>query len=262
MRFIQHQIQPFSLTILFHLCLCSTGGLLGCTISTEHVLETDPFDTSRRALAQRVFRRTLVNLRARINSSPQDDKTLRNLFTELKHLQRTQSDAGSIHLNQQIEELVVIAQQRLGPNHRPKAQQRDVRPPSFHMPIVQGRISSTFGMRQDPFDSAKVVFHNGVDFVAEPGTPVLASADGRIIQAGFRTDGCGLAVSILHADDFVSDYCHLSRINVEMLSAVQKGMEVGRVGSTGRASGPHLHWVIWHRGVAVDPILMADGKVQ
>mgnify|MGYP001307074716 CR=1 FL=1 len=246
--------------VIVYGCLWLLSVLPGCTQSAQHVYETDPFETSRRALAQRVLRHTLDHLKIRIQSAPKNDSDLSSLLAELKDLQRAQSDAGSIRLNQQIEKLVLIAQERLGLDEAQGPEKSNRTPPSFSTPIDQGRISSAFGMRQDPFNTGKVIFHNGVDFAAERGTPVVASADGHVIQAGFRGDGCGLTVSILHEGDFVSDYCHLSRIHVVMMSRVRKGMMIGRVGSTGRASGPHLHWVIWHHGVAVDPIRLAGQR--
>ena len=236
--------------------------MLCCTSQTNQIQETDPFDTSRRALAQRAFRSSLTNLRSRIQSPQTGKRELRKHLAELLQLQRAKSDAGSLELFQQIRELVYTAELRLGQNETSAQTKSSEIQPSFCTPIKQPTISSSFGMREDPFGSARLVFHNGVDFVAARGTPVRASAHGHVIFTGFRDDGCGLAVSILHDGDFVSDYCHLSSINVVMLARVQQGATIGRVGSTGRTNGPHLHWGIWHRGVALDPMRITGGGAQ
>lgn len=93
----------------------------------------------------------------------------------------------------------------------------------------------------------------GVDLPARAGTPVGASADGRVIYAG-GASGYGLMVVIEHAGGLQTRYAHLSRIGVAIGQQVARGNTIGLVGSTGDATGPHLHYEVRVGGVAVDPM--------
>jgi peptidoglycan hydrolase-like protein with peptidoglycan-binding domain len=97
-------------------------------------------------------------------------------------------------------------------------------------------------------------FHAGVDLVAPAGTPVGAAAPGRVVWAGYRRGGFGLLVTIAHGDGVRTMYAHLSRVDVRLAQRVQAGARVGRVGATGEATGPHLHFEVRLRSAAVDPL--------
>lgn len=112
-------------------------------------------------------------------------------------------------------------------------------------------ISSPYGLRPNPFGSGHE-FHNGIDFVVDPGTPVLATGPGRVEAAGH--DGAnGNRVVIDHGFGYRSVYAHLSRINVTEGAAVARGEVIGLSGNSGRSSGPHLHYTLYYRGQTVDP---------
>jgi murein DD-endopeptidase MepM/ murein hydrolase activator NlpD len=97
--------------------------------------------------------------------------------------------------------------------------------------------------------------HGGSDYSAEGGTPVLAAADGEVAMVADQFFG-GNSVFVDHGDGLISMYMHLSRVDVAEGQAVRRGERVGAVGSTGRATGPHLHFgVRWH-GARVDPDLL------
>jgi peptidoglycan hydrolase-like protein with peptidoglycan-binding domain len=98
-------------------------------------------------------------------------------------------------------------------------------------------------------------FHAGVDLPAGAGTPVAAAAAGRVVWAGYRRGGWGLLVTIAHRDGLRTMYAHLSHVDVRLGQRVQAGSRVGRVGATGEATGPHLHFEVRLRGAAVDPLL-------
>jgi hypothetical protein len=96
-------------------------------------------------------------------------------------------------------------------------------------------------------------FHAGIDLVAPQGTPVAAAASGRVVFARFAFGGWGNLVIVAHADGVKTMYAHLSTITVHRKDLVSAGSRLGTVGSTGDATGPHLHFEVRLRGAAVDP---------
>jgi peptidoglycan hydrolase-like protein with peptidoglycan-binding domain len=97
-------------------------------------------------------------------------------------------------------------------------------------------------------------FHAGIDLLAGTGTPVAAAAAGRVTYAGRLRGGWGLLVTIAHADGVRTLYAHLSRIDVSVGERVEAGWLIGRIGATGDATGPHLHFEVRLGGAAVDPL--------
>uniref|UniRef100_A0A7C2FTI0 M23 family peptidase n=1 Tax=Thermus islandicus TaxID=540988 RepID=A0A7C2FTI0_9DEIN len=114
-----------------------------------------------------------------------------------------------------------------------------------------GGITSGFGPRPNPFGPGWEV-HDGVDFAAPYGAPVYATGSGVVAQTGWMGP-YGLAVLLDHAGGYRSLYGHLSRLGVRPGERVERGQVLGYVGSTGRSTGPHLHYGIYRGGVAVDP---------
>jgi murein DD-endopeptidase MepM/ murein hydrolase activator NlpD len=112
-------------------------------------------------------------------------------------------------------------------------------------------ISSGFGMRLDPFIRAPAM-HTGMDFRADTGDPARATADGTVTVAGWQ-GGYGKMVEIDHGNGLATRYGHLSEIAVKVGQRVRVGHVVGKVGSTGRSTGPHLHYETRINGDAVDP---------
>mgnify|MGYP000267046133 CR=1 FL=1 len=112
-------------------------------------------------------------------------------------------------------------------------------------------IGSGFGFRIDPFNG-RTALHTGLDFAAPVGTPIRAAAGGRVIEA--QHDGAyGLALKIDHGQGLVTRYAHSSEILVRPGELVRRGQTVARVGSTGRSTGPHLHFEVLLEGVQQDP---------
>jgi hypothetical protein len=112
--------------------------------------------------------------------------------------------------------------------------------------------TSTFGIRNDPIEGDKRR-HKGLDLKAKHGDPVYAAAGGRIIFAGV-SGGYGNLVQIRHNSTYISFYGHLSKILVHQGQKVRRGTLIGRVGATGRVTGPHLHFEIRKNGKVVDPL--------
>jgi murein DD-endopeptidase MepM/ murein hydrolase activator NlpD len=113
------------------------------------------------------------------------------------------------------------------------------------------RLSSGFGPRLDPF-TKRWAFHAGLDFSGEYGIPVLATSPGIVVQAEKRGP-YGNMVEIEHDSGFRTRYGHLKSISVVVGDNVEFQQEVGKVGSTGRSTGPHLHYEIWYEGKVRDP---------
>jgi murein DD-endopeptidase MepM/ murein hydrolase activator NlpD len=112
-------------------------------------------------------------------------------------------------------------------------------------------LSSGFGVRTDPF-LGRPAMHTGLDFRASTGDPVRATANGRVVSAGWA-GGYGRMVEIDHGNGLSTRYGHMSRINVKVGQQIHIGQIVGEVGSTGRSTGPHLHYETRIDGEAVDP---------
>ncbi|MES2330953.1 MAG: M23 family metallopeptidase [Bacteroidota bacterium] len=115
------------------------------------------------------------------------------------------------------------------------------------------RISSGFGYRMDPV--LKIVkAHMGLDFTAPIGTPIYATAEGRVKDAGFSTGGFGNHVVISHGNGYETTYGHMVRVKARVGDLVKRGEVIGYVGTSGKSTGPHCHYEVHLNGRALDPI--------
>ncbi len=119
-------------------------------------------------------------------------------------------------------------------------------------PLKGGYISSKFGMRIDPF-TGKKIFHNGVDIASKRGTPINAVGSGIVIFSGTKS-GYGKVVKVQHGNGFVTIYAHNHELMVKFGDYVTKGQKIATVGSTGRSTGPHLHFEVQLDGKTVNPV--------
>lgn len=128
------------------------------------------------------------------------------------------------------------------------------------MPLVGSVLTSLYGMRSHPVLGG-LRKHTGIDLAAPTGTPVYATADGVVSRADWYSS-YGLYISLEHGASLQTRYAHLSRLAVASGDVVKKGDLIGYVGSTGRSTGPHLHYEVRVDGVAVNPIpyMMADER--
>ena len=127
---------------------------------------------------------------------------------------------------------------------------------------VRGVASSGFGWRDDPIRHRRRRFHRGTDFRAPHGTPVYAAGDGEVVFA-CRRRGYGRSIDVRHGGGLLTRYAHLSRVEVDRGQSVPANTVIGRVGSTGRSTGPHLHFEVRVLGHAVDPDLAVRiGELQ
>lgn len=124
-----------------------------------------------------------------------------------------------------------------------------------HTPLgmpYHGRITSTFGHRENPFGGSNVETHKGLDISGPLGSPVKAMAVGKVEFAGKR-GGFGNCIMLKHANGFETLYGHLSKILVGVGENVKIGQTIGNIGSTGRSTGPHLHYEIHKNGKQINP---------
>jgi murein DD-endopeptidase MepM/ murein hydrolase activator NlpD len=119
------------------------------------------------------------------------------------------------------------------------------------MPAAVMLMSSGFGYRADPFTGGGAM-HNGLDFKGPIGTPILAAAEGKVTFAGVHS-GYGNCIEITHANGLVTRYAHLSGFNVSLGQKVARGIQIARMGSTGRSTGSHLHFEVRLNGQAINP---------
>ena len=127
------------------------------------------------------------------------------------------------------------------------------------MPVNGVKLTSDFGTRWHPVLGGRRQ-HKGVDLAAPAGTPIYASADGVVGRADWYS-GYGLYVALEHGGDIQTRYGHMSRLNVAAGQTVRKGDVIGYVGSTGRSTGPHLHYEVRIAGEAVNPVPYLQGGV-
>lgn len=118
-------------------------------------------------------------------------------------------------------------------------------------PVAKGWIASRYGVRVDPFTGRRA-HHEGLDFVGRPGAAVIAVAAGVVVRSGAER-GYGQTVDIAHADGLVTRYAHNQQNLVAVGDTVAKGQVIARLGSTGRSTGPHVHFEVYKNGRVIDP---------
>ncbi len=119
-------------------------------------------------------------------------------------------------------------------------------------PVIHGWISSYFGKRRSPF-SGKSEMHRGVDFAGKTGSDVVAVAGGIVSQAS-KNGGYGYMVEIDHGNDYVTRYGHNKMLLVQAGEAIKRGQVIAKLGSTGRSTGPHVHFEVIKDGARIDPM--------
>ncbi|MDR2803283.1 MAG: M23 family metallopeptidase [Treponema sp.] len=131
-------------------------------------------------------------------------------------------------------------------------------PGVFRFPLQKFTLTSSFGPRVSPISGRRSV-HSGLDFAAPSGTEVYAARDGVVIEAS-ENSVYGKYIIIQHDDGWTSLYGHLSYINVDLRTHVKTGIFIGKVGSTGLSTGPHLHFELRQNGKAQDPVRLLGGR--
>jgi murein DD-endopeptidase MepM/ murein hydrolase activator NlpD len=204
----------------------------------------DASDASR-ALEATLLRQLLASSGAFKGSEAAGEQMHAEMFMEA--LADAVSQSGGLGLAKVLEG-------SLGDTEKTSDAPTDGNPPtSAHpaSPKTPGSVSSGFGMRVHPLDGVQK-FHTGIDLRGGEGTPILAAQDGVVKSAGTR-GGYGNAVEIDHGNGVTTLYGHAQELEVKPGEHVHKGQEIGEVGMTGRATGPHLHFEVRVEGKPVDP---------
>jgi murein DD-endopeptidase MepM/ murein hydrolase activator NlpD len=176
------------------------------------------------------------------------DKILENLDT---------SDTGSLDLRE-LKQQIKITMENSGDIKDYLSKQRDIYLATPKGWPTHGHITSPYGYRINPVTDGKE-FHSGLDIAAEPGEPVRATADGIVIFAGWSGNN-GNLVAIEHGLGFRTYYAHNRKVVVKVGQKVKRGQVISYVGSTGRSTGPHVHYEIWHEGKRVNPKKYIKGR--
>lgn len=175
-----------------------------------------------------------------------DSMTLQDLDVELQRFSRSVEQRADYMTIIEAEVTSQQVRQALLPNSKP---------------VADGFIGSGFGWRTDPF-TGQMTRHEGIDFAAPSGTPIHAAAGGVVLLAEFHPE-YGNVVEIDHGNHLMTRYAHASRIAVRPGDLVKRGQKIAEVGSTGRSTGPHLHFEVHSKGVAQNPsrFLLAPGNL-
>jgi len=196
--------------------------------------------------------RELAGLSLQLDAMRQEMERIRQLEREIRLLAGLPSElpvtissaslsADMERLEEELEEVkdALIEEQRIR-NHTPSL-----------WPTRSRLITSRFGMRVDPF-IGKTRFHSGIDIAGTPGAPVLAPADGFVEETGYDRER-GHYIILNHRIGYKTQFMHLSKTIAGKGEEVARGETIGLIGSTGRSTGPHLHYEVWHDNRAVNP---------
>jgi murein DD-endopeptidase MepM/ murein hydrolase activator NlpD len=126
------------------------------------------------------------------------------------------------------------------------------------MPVANGFIDSYYGPRTDPFTGGRE-FHTGLDIDAPAGTPITSVARGIVSFAGVR-NGYGNVVEVDHGNGYLTRYAHAEKLLVHVGEPVRTGQALALVGSTGRSTGPHVHFEVWYRGKVINPLAFVQAQ--
>ncbi len=124
---------------------------------------------------------------------------------------------------------------------------------------VEGNVSSPYGKRESPFDRTVLSFHSGMDLSAARGTPIHATADGLVSFSG-PSNNSGNVVVLSHGFGYSTIYAHNKKNGVKVGQRVKRGEIIATVGSTGKSTGPHVHYEVWEKGKSVNPRKFLQGR--
>jgi murein DD-endopeptidase MepM/ murein hydrolase activator NlpD len=242
-----------AVTVLF---CCAGYGLYGLTQQAMHLRIEE--ENNRLRLENERQRRQLHNLKNRVDAIEDASRRLTEMSGVPSEDGRQQEEGTSPHgaggpaLDAASVELLELRAARLEMDLRvyEAALKERARVPSIWP--VEGESTDSFGYRGNPFGGGGSEFHPGQDIAAPSGTPVLAPADGRVIEAGWK-NGYGQTVILDHGNGLTTRYGHLSKVEVEPGQELRRGDELGLVGSTGRSTGPHLHYEVRLGELPVSP---------
>jgi murein DD-endopeptidase MepM/ murein hydrolase activator NlpD len=189
-----------------------------------------------------------LNLEMPVNVTASEDDGSGGLSYPEKPREASNTSLKLVEMKDELPELIEKFEETL---QRLTEYENELRTIPTLFPAADGRITSHYGNRKDPFNWRRT-FHSGTDIAAPLNTAIFAAADGKVIAAG-RNGGYGLAIIIDHGSTYETLYAHLNRIDVEIGDIVKKGDIIGGMGTTGRSTGVHLHFEIKKDGERIDP---------
>jgi murein DD-endopeptidase MepM/ murein hydrolase activator NlpD len=254
-----------SAVVVTALVCCAAYGVYGLTQQSLHLRIEE--ENNRLRLENERQRRQLHNLKNRVEAIEDASRRLSEMSgVPADGQQQGQSEggtsphgAGGPALDAASVELLELKAARLQMDLQvyEAALKERARVPSIWP--VEGESTDGFGYRGNPFGGGGSEFHPGQDIAAPRGTPVLAPADGRVVEAGWK-NGYGQTVVIDHGNGLATRYGHLSKIEVEAGQELKRGDQLGLVGSTGRSTGPHLHYEVRLGDLPVSPRHYLPGR--
>jgi murein DD-endopeptidase MepM/ murein hydrolase activator NlpD len=228
-----------------------TGGYVLCL--AVHDLK---FETQHRAMAEKVkfYSEQFYQWNSTLTSLKKADSRFRQLFSLRSREEVLQyADASSIG-DLEIPDLTQELKKSIAKIAEIKEYLRIQKDAYAATPVgypVSGNISSPYGKRVDPLNG-ETAFHSGIDISCSSGSPVRATADGIVSHSGWTQEG-GFVVVLEHGYGFSTIYAHDETNTVRVGEKVKRGDIIGYAGSTGRSTGPHVHYEVWKAGKAVDP---------
>ena len=241
--------------------VCLVYGLYGLTQQVRH-LRTEIENQHLRAENERQ-RQELEKLNNRVEKVEDTSRKLAEKSGVVDEGNSTPSGTGGpeLPLDEMALETLASKMSRLELDmsaHEASLRQRGYTPTLWP---VEGTLEGGFGGRRNPFGGGGYEFHSGQDIEAAWGAPVLSGAAGKVSFVGWQ-NGYGQLVVVDHGGGLTTRYGHLSRIDVELDQNVSRGQLLGKVGSTGRSTGPHLHYEVRINDEAVNPLpyLLASTK--
>jgi murein DD-endopeptidase MepM/ murein hydrolase activator NlpD len=232
--------------------LCLVYGLYGLTQQVRH-LRTEMENQRLRAENERQ-RQELEKLNNRVEKVEDTSRKLAEKSGVVDDSQRTSGTGGpELPLDEMALETLASKMSRLEIDmsaHEAILRQRGYTPTLWP---VEGTLEGGFGGRRNPFGGGGYEFHSGQDIEAAWGAPVVSGAAGKVSFVGWQ-NGYGQLVVVDHGGGLTTRYGHLSHIDVELDQTVSRGQLLGKVGSTGRSTGPHLHYEVRINDEAVNPL--------
>lgn len=201
--------------------------------------------------------------RSIFESTPVPDSARMKAIEKIKEIQLVQNMGESElvkSITQQLNKLILLAAYQQKSYNDIEAMVKNKEKLLSAIPAIQPvsnrdltRIASGFGTRIDPVYKVPK-FHAGLDFTAPIGTPIYATSEGTVSEAGFNAGGYGNRVMINHGYGYETLYGHMARIKVRVGQKVSRGEVIGWVGNTGKSTGPHCHYEVHKDGTPVDPV--------
>lgn len=224
-------------------------------------IAVDSFEYNRMKEKLNYYSGQFLEMRSTLTTLKRAEDDFRKLFSLKTKAQVLESlddsDNGSIDM-ESLKQQVRLTLESVGEIKDYLSQAKDL---YFATPKgwpVKGRMTSTFGMREHPKTGTRD-FHGGIDIAADPGSPVIATADGIVSFAGWSGGNGNLAV-LEHGYGFSTFYAHNKQVIVKVGQKVKRGDIIGYIGSTGNSTGPHVHYEVWLNGKSINPHKFIEGR--